>query len=109
MKSLAAFILLLSLVDAIGVEIQVNSMEKTDLEARFDLGTTRPEKVVLDCQSFIQGLFFGPLGEEEVIMLEEWECEQLMVDMKKTIDSQEKHCLEVDFDRSLLDQQKPCK
>jgi hypothetical protein len=109
MKSVIALILVLNLIDALAVEVQVSGMNTSqDFEARFDLVTPHPQKVVLDCQSFVQGLFFGPIGEEEIIMLEEWECAELMGDMKKTIDGSGKHCLEVDFDRSVLDQQKPC-
>lgn len=110
MKSVIALILVLNLIDAFALEVQVTGMNSTpEYEARFDLVSPHPQKVVLDCQSFVQGLFFGPIGEEEIIMLEEWECAELMGDMKKTIDQKEKHCLEVDFDRSVLDQQKPCK
>ena len=110
MKSVIALILVLNLIDAFALEVQVSGMNNIeDFESRFDLVSPHPHKVVLDCQSFVQGLFFGPIGEEEIIMLEEWECLELMGDMKKTIDQKEKHCLEVDFDRSVLDQQKPCK
>ena len=110
MKSVIALILVLNLIEALALEVQVSGMNNVqDFESRFDLVSPHPQKVVLDCQSFVQGLFFGPVGEEEIIMLEEWECEELMGDMKKTIDQKEKHCLEVDFDRSVLDQQKSCK
>jgi hypothetical protein len=110
MKKLTVLIFLLGLLDVSAIEIQVSDMQRTtELEGRFDLLTSRPEKVVLDCQSFLQGLFFGPVGEETVVLLEEWECEQLMVDMKISTDQKQKHCLEIDFDRLLLEQQRSCK
>ena len=108
MKTIVTMILMFTLYDASAVEIKVNKMKKAPgYTARFDLQTTLDEKVVLDCQSFIQGLLIGPLGES-VIMLQEWECDELMTDMKKSVYRFKKHCLEVDFDRSVLDTQKTC-
>lgn len=108
MKTIVAMILLLSLFDASALEIKVNRMQRASgYYARFDLKTSLKDKVVLDCQSFIQGLFFGPVGEG-VIMLQEWECAELMNDMKLSVNGFKKHCLEVDFDRSVLDTQKTC-
>jgi hypothetical protein len=108
MKTIVAMILLLSLFDASALEIKVNRMQRVSgYYGRFDLKTSLEEKVVLDCQSFIQGLFFGPVGEN-VIMLQEWECAELMNDMKQSVHKFKKHCLEIDFDRSVLDTQKTC-
>ncbi len=108
MKTIVAMILMLALYDASALEIKVNRMHRASgYTARFDLKTSSDQKVVLDCQSFVQGLFFGPVGEG-VIMLQEWECEELMTDMKQSIHKFKDHCLEVDFDRSVLDAQKTC-
>ena len=108
MKMVIAMILVLALYDASAMEIKVHHLQRTSgYYARFDLKTSLDEKVVLDCQSFVQGLFFGPVGEG-VIMLQEWECAELMNDMKQSIHRFKKHCLEVDFDRSVLDSQKTC-
>lgn len=108
MKMVFALILVFTLLDAIASEIQVSHMSRSSgYEERFELKTTLDEKVVLDCQSFIQGLMFGPLGES-VIMLQEWECDELMVDMKKSLFKFKKHCLEVDRERSVMDAQHTC-
>lgn len=108
MKTIAAMILLLALFDASALEIKVNRMKRADgYYAKYDLKTSLDEKVVLDCQSFIQGLFFGPVGEG-VVMLQEWECAELMNDMQQSVHKFKKHCLEVDFDRSTLDSQHTC-
>jgi hypothetical protein len=108
MKTIFAMILVLALYDASAMEIKVNRMNRTPgYSQRYDLKTSLEEKVVLDCQSFIQGLLFGPLGEN-VVMLQEWECQELMVDMKKSLTRFKKHCLEVDPDRSVLDSQQAC-
>ena len=109
MKTIVAMILLLSLFDASALEFKVNRMQRASgYYARFDLKTSLEEKVVLDCQSFIQGLFFGSVGEG-VIMLQEWECAELMNDMKQSIHKFKKHCIDVDYDRGVLDSQHSCK
>jgi hypothetical protein len=108
MKTIIAAILILALYDVSAFEIQVKRMNRTPgYTERFDLNTTLDEKVVLDCQSFIQGLLFGPMGEG-VIMLQEWECDELMGDMKKSMNRMKKHCLEVDRDRAVMDSQHTC-
>jgi hypothetical protein len=108
MKTIVAMILLFTLFEASALDIKVNRMQReSGYYARFDLKTSLDEKVVLDCQSFVQGLFFGPIGEG-VIMLQEWECAELMNDMKQSVRRFKKHCLEVDQDRSVLDSQHTC-
>jgi hypothetical protein len=108
MKTIFAMILVFALYDASASEFKVQRMQKTSgYTGRFDLKTSLEEKVVLDCQSFVQGLFFGPLGEG-VIMLQEWECAELMNDMKQSIHKFKKHCIDVDHDRGVLDSQHTC-
>ena len=110
MKNLLLLLALISYLDAIGVEVEVSEMRgPSELEAQFDLITNYPDKVVLDCQSFIQGLFFGAQGSEQIVMLEEYECHQLILDMKQGLKDEGQHCFEVDFDRSILLQQGKCK
>ena len=108
MKVVVAMILIFTLYEACADQIQVSYMSRSpDFYKRYDLKTSLNQKVVLDCQSFIQGLLCGELGEG-VIMLQEWECEELIIDMKKSHSRRKKHCLEVDFDRSVLDSQATC-
>ena len=108
MKTVIAMILMLALYDASAVEIKVKRMNRTaGFDQRYDLKTSITDKVALDCQSFIQGLLFGDLGEG-VIMLQEWECEELLTDMKKSFHRFKPHCIEVDFERSVLDSQQTC-
>jgi hypothetical protein len=110
MKNISVLIFLLGFINAMAVEVEVSDMEvSAELEGRFDLETNHPQKVVLDCQSFIQGLFFGERGGEQVIMLEESECQQLVEDMHEGIGQYQRHCLEVDFDSSILQSQGRCK
>ncbi len=108
MKMIFAFILALALYDAKAAQIKVSKMTATPgMEERWELKTNLEEKVVLDCQSFVQGLLFGPVGEN-AIMLQEWECDELKTDMKKSLKRFKQHCLEVDVDRSVLDSQATC-
>jgi hypothetical protein len=108
MKTVFALILVFALFDATALEIQVSRMKKiSGYSERYDLKTSLDEKVVLDCQSFIQGLLFGPVGES-AIMLEEWQCDELTQEMKKSMSQFKKHCLEVDRDRAVLDSQHAC-
>ena len=108
MKMVIAMILMFGLYDASALEIRVKRMSRTPgFSERYVLKTGLDEKVVLDCQSFVQGLLFGPVGEG-VIMLQEWECQELVGDMKKSIRRFRPHCLEVDFERSVLDTQQTC-
>lgn len=109
MKMVFTMILMLALYDASAVEIKVKRMNRTPgFDQRYDLKTNMDEKVVLDCQSFVQGLLFGNLGEG-VIMLQEWECQELLTDMKKSLHGFKPHCMDVDFERSVMDGQQTCK
>lgn len=108
MKTVIAMILVFALFDATAAEVVVSKMSRTPgYTDRYDLKTSLDEKVVLDCQSFIQGLLFGENGESGV-MLQEWECDELIVDMKKSLSRRKTHCLEVDVERSVLEAQHTC-
>lgn len=109
MKMVLTFILGLALYEASALEIKVQKMTlSAGFTERWDLKTSLNEKVVLDCQSFVQGLLFGPVGEN-AIMLQEWECEELKVDMKKSIKRFKQHCVEIDVDRSVMDSHQTCR
>jgi len=108
MKTIVLMILMLALYDASAEEVKVTRMSRVSgYTERFELKTSIDEKVMLDCQSFIQGILMGPMGET-AIMLQEWECEELMHDMKKSLQKRQPHCLEIDFDRNIMDTQGTC-
>jgi hypothetical protein len=108
MKTIFAMILVFTLYEATAVEIKVSRMNRSPgYSERYDLRTNHSDKVALDCQSFIQGLLFGPVGDS-VIMLQEWECQELMGDMKKSFSTLKKHCLEVDQERNVMDSHHTC-
>ncbi len=108
MKMVFALVLVFALFDATALEIKVSKMKRVSgYTERYDLKTDLDEKVTLDCQSFIQGLLFGPMGES-AIMLEEWQCDELTQELRKTTNQFKKHCLEVDRERAVLDSQHAC-
>ena len=79
---------------ASGVEIKITSMTpEGDMDRSFVLGTSLPERIVLDCQSFVQGL---NLGGNHLIILEPEECEGLQDRIYSSLIQSEFHCLEVD-------------
>lgn len=108
MKAVIAMILLLSLYDASAYEIRVSSMKRvSDSYSEYQLKTSLGHKVILDCQSFLQGLFLGDLGDE-VIPLEEGECQELVTSIKRSRMQFKKHCLNVDPGQSFLVSQGTC-
>ena len=79
---------------AFSVEIKVTSMTpEGDMDRSHILGTSFPERVILDCQSFVQGL---NLGGNHLILLEPEECESLQNRIYASLIQSEFHCLEVD-------------
>lgn len=108
MKTVFAMILMLVLNDASAFEVKVSRMKKVSgYTQRYDLKNSLNEKVFLDCQSFVQGLEFGAPGEN-VVMLAEWECDELIVDMKASHSQFKKHCLEIDPENSVLESHGSC-
>ena len=84
-------------------QIRVKNMELEETYSlRFRLTTSPAIVAVLDCQSFIQGLFLGEDATGESILLNEWECEELAQGMDESIQSSMEHCLEVDWNEKLL-------
>lgn len=90
-------------------EIRVSHMTlSTGFDFRYNLTTSIKDPVILDCQSFIQGLFIGASGAEQTILMAEWECEELVSEMNESLGRKEKHCLEVDTDRGELTSHQSC-
>ena len=79
---------------AFALELKVTSLSQDgDLERSLVLQTSFPERVVLDCQSFVQGLYLGP---NQLVILEPEECEGLQERIYKSLINAESHCIEVD-------------
>lgn len=80
-------------------EIRVKKMLKDgELDRSYILKTNLTEKVVLDCQSFIQGLRIGEYEEAYTYLLDPFECEDLQDRIKKTVRKSQEHCIDAEED-----------
>lgn len=99
MKAIFGIILLLSFLELHAGEIRVKKMMKDgDLERSFVLKTNLTEKVVIDCQSFIQGLRIGEFEHALNYMLDPEECDGLQNRVKTSLKKLRNHCIDVDQD-----------
>lgn len=99
MKYFFGLVLSLSILPSFASEIRVKRMlQDGELERSFVLSTNVPDKVVLDCQSFIQGLRIGEKELATVYMLDPYECESLQERIRTSLRKLHKHCIEVDQD-----------
>lgn len=73
-------------------------IKERDLERSYILKTNSSTKIVLDCQSFIQGLRFGEFEEARTIMLDPDECESFQKRIKISLNRFQNHCIDVDQD-----------
>ena len=80
-----------------GEEIRVKKMSRDgELERSYVLRTNLTKKVVLDCQSFIQGLRVGEFEEAYTHLLDPWECEELQNRIKGSLRKLQSHCIDVE-------------
>lgn len=99
MKYFFVIVLGLSVLNSYAGEIIVKKMTRDgELERSFVLRTNLTEKVVLDCQSFIQGLRIGEKETAFTYMLDPDECEFLQDRVKKSLRKFQNHCIDVEED-----------
>lgn len=97
MKSLLLLLALIFSLSATSEEVKVKKMlQDGDLERSFVLETSLKEKVVLDCQSFIQGLRIGEQGDAIFFMMDPNECESLQERVMSSLKRHQLHCIDVD-------------
>jgi hypothetical protein len=97
MKLLVISILLVNSFMIFAQEVKVSRMTRDgDLERSYVLKTNLPLKVVLDCQSFIQGLRLGEYEAASTILLDEQECDGLSQRINSSMKKGLKHCIEID-------------
>lgn len=90
-------ILVLVAMETQATEIQVKKMLRDgDLDRSFVLKTNLTEKVVLDCQSFIQGLRIGEYENANTFMLGPDDCEALQARVRLSLKKFQNHCIEVE-------------
>lgn len=99
MKKFVCLGLILMTTSLFAEIIQVKKMKRDgELERSYLLVTNLPETIVLDCQSFIQGLRFGEGESASTLLMDQWECEELHSRMKKSLNTFRKHCIDVEED-----------
>jgi hypothetical protein len=99
MKVIFGLVLFLTFLELHAVEIRVKKLARDgELERSFVLKTNMPERIVLDCQSFIQGLRVGEFESAYTFMLEPDECSDLHIRIKSSLRKFQNHCIDVDQD-----------
>jgi hypothetical protein len=97
MRLYLGLILLFNWTLVVGQEVIVSDMRPTqDMDNHFALATNLDEKVILDCQSFIQGLSIGAPPKVTFYMLEPHDCEDLQLRVNHSLQLLRKHCLDLD-------------
>lgn len=99
MKKLMSFALLITSVSLFAEVINVSKIKKeAGMERSYILTTNLSETVVIDCQSFIQGLRIGDFEDAHTIMMGEEECEGLQKNVQASLKKKQHHCIDVDQD-----------
>jgi hypothetical protein len=99
MKYIIGLVLLVTFVELHAAEIRVKKMTKDgDLDRSFVLKTNLTEKVVIDCQSFIQGLRVGEFEQAHTFMLDEADCDGLQSRIRSSVQKKREHCIDVEED-----------
>jgi hypothetical protein len=97
MKLLIGSILLLTVLESKAAEIKVRRMGQDGaLDRSFVLKTNLPQRVVIDCQSFIQGLRIGEFEDAFTYLLDPEECEGLQNRIRSSLKKFQKHCIDVE-------------
>ncbi|MGE3609991.1 MAG: hypothetical protein AB7I27_10430 [Bacteriovoracaceae bacterium] len=97
MKKLTCAVLLIISTTLLAIEIEVSKMKNSQgMERSFDLTTSLDERVVLDCQSFIQGLMIGEHGKEHIFMLDAQECQDIYGRINSSLNARRHHCIDVE-------------
>lgn len=66
------------------------------MDRSFILKTQLDDKVLLDCQSFLQGIYIGPRNGGAFYMMEPDECEALHNNIRGSLRKFKKHCIEIE-------------
>ena len=66
------------------------------MDRSFILKTQLQDKVLLDCQSFLQGIYIGPRDGGAFFMMEPHECEALHNNIRSSLRKWKKHCIDIE-------------
>jgi hypothetical protein len=97
MKKILGLALILAL-PVFAMEIKVDKMSPVKgFDRSYYLHTKSIEKqVILDCQSFVQGLTIGKGNAATFFLLEPQDCESLFLRTRESLKKLQKHCLDVE-------------
>ncbi len=99
MKIISPLLVIIFSLTLYAQEIQVSKMTKDGvLDRSFVLRTNLKEKVVIDCQSFIQGLRIGQFETAYTYLLDPDECDGLQDRIRSSLQRLQKHCIDVQND-----------
>lgn len=99
MKYLLVSFFLFYLNPSESAEIKVRKMLRDgELERSHVLVTNLSEKVVLDCQSFIQGLRIGVYEDAYTFILDPQDCDDLSLRIRTSLRKLRNHCIDVEED-----------
>jgi hypothetical protein len=62
----------------------------------FILKTQLDDKVLLDCQSFMNGIYIGPRAGGLFFMLDSSECQALYENIRGSLKKHKKHCIDIE-------------
>jgi len=99
-KLIGLLLLTLSIsINASTLDIQVEDYLETDFDFMFEIENKNFNKVVLDCQSFINGVnLYGDKDEHAVLVLDIGECEDIHFAIIEGMKNSSPVCLSLDFD-----------
>lgn len=94
-KIIIAFLLIT--LPAMADVLKVSGMKnEASMDRSFILRTQLSDKVLLDCQSFLQGIYIGPRDGGAFFMMEPDECEALHNNIRGSLRKLKKHCIEIE-------------
>lgn len=98
MRLLFGLLTALFATSAFALEIKVDDWRKDrDMDRSIVLFTQSVSgKVALDCQSFIQGMWFGEYEEASVVLMDPDHCMALISRIKSSIKRGSSHCIEIE-------------
>jgi hypothetical protein len=77
-------------------EVKINKMVKqSGMSRSFELKTNLSRKVIMDCQSFIQGIRIGEFQNEQLYLLDPDACEGMHYRIKTSLKRGMKHCVDL--------------
>ena len=91
------FLLILLVSFPLMAEVLMVSRMKNEasMDRSFILKTQLEDKVLLDCQSFLQGIYIGPRDGGAFFMMEPHECEALHNKIRGSLRKFKKHCIDI--------------